>query len=431
MNDYVFQKKLTVKKEYDVIVCGGGVAGCAAAYSAAKRGRSVLLCEKTNLLGGLGTTGLINLFVPMCNGRGKQIIFGLAEKWLRDSARYGYDSIPAVWKNGEPQEPTEKRYTQRYSPYIFAYQLLENLVHAGVDILYDCIACEPICDEETGKVCRGVVTDSKSGLELYGCKMLIDTTGDADLLRRMGVPTVAGENFFTYATKMVTLDGCRKALDAQDIRMLYSSFHGGGINLFGDNQPADVPRWSGLTVEEVSDYLIRNQLLVLDKLKETADARKTRDIALCPMMPQFRTTCHIVGDYSLQVSDAYCHFDDSVCAINDFEHRDHLFEVPLRTLARKDFPNIVTAGRSASGIGYGWDLLRVIPPAILTGQAAGEAAVLALESGTGIADVDIRTLQMRLEQANVMIHFPDEYIPEDRTVVIHGKNAAEIEGGHL
>jgi len=30
-----------------------------------------------------------------------------------------------------------------------------------------------------------------------------------------------------------------------------------------------------------------------------------------------------------------------------------------------------------------------------------------------------------------MVHFPDEYIPEDRTVIIHGKNTAEIDGGHM
>jgi hypothetical protein len=29
-----------------------------------------------------------------------------------------------------------------------------------------------------------------------------------------------------------------------------------------------------------------------------------------------------------------------------------------------------------------------------------------------------------------MIHFPDSYLPQDRTVIIHGKNAVEIEGGH-
>jgi len=133
----------------------------------------------------------------------------------------------------------------------------------------------------------------------------------------------------------------------------------------------------------------------------------------------------------LKVKDAYRHFDDAVCAINDFEHRDHLFEVPLRTLTRKDFPNIITAGRSADGTGYGWDLLRVIPPAILTGQAAGEAAALALKDGTAVADVNIRALQAKLEKENVMVHFPDAYVPEDKTVVIHGKNAAEIEGGHM
>ena len=58
-----YSKKLSVKKEYDVIVCGGGVAGVAAAVSAAKNGCSVLLLEKSNILGGLGTLGLINLFV--------------------------------------------------------------------------------------------------------------------------------------------------------------------------------------------------------------------------------------------------------------------------------------------------------------------------------------------------------------------------------
>ena len=78
MESITITKKLNVKKEYDVIVCGGGVAGVAAAITAANNGYSVLLLEKSNILGGLATLGLINLFVPMCNGRGKQIIFGLA-----------------------------------------------------------------------------------------------------------------------------------------------------------------------------------------------------------------------------------------------------------------------------------------------------------------------------------------------------------------
>ena len=426
MDSYTFSKKLTCKKNYDVIVAGGGVAGVAAAVSAAQNGYSTLLLEKSNILGGLATLGLINLFVPMCNGRGKQIIFGLCEKWARQSALYGYDTIPKEWQNGEPKEYTEVRYIQRYSPYIFALQLTEELTASGADILYDCIACDPVME---GNECRGVITESKGGTELYGCRMLIDVTGDCDVLRRGGVPCASRGNFFTYIGKMISLASCEEAVKRGDIRYAYGHVKGGGINLFGDSQPSDVPMWTGLSAEEVTDYLVRNQRLMLESIK--ADDRRSRDIAMLPLMPQFRTTAHMIGDYSLRVSDAYRHFDDSVCAINDFEHRDHLFEVPLRTLCRRDYPNMLTAGRSASGDGYGWDLLRVIPPAILTGQAAAEAACLAIEEKTAAACVDIRKLQDKLEKENVMIHFPDSYVPEDKTVVIHGKNAALIDGGHM
>ena len=426
MDNYILSKKLTVKKNYDVIVCGGGVPGVAAAVTAANNGHSTLLIEKSNILGGLATLGLINLFVPMCNGRGKQIIYGLCEKWVRLSAEYGFDTIPEEWKNGEPKTPTEVRYIQRYSPYIFALQLTEEVTKAGVDLLFDCIACDPVME---GNVCRAVITESKSGTEMYGCKMLIDVTGDCDVLRRGGVPTVAGKNYYTYIGKLITLDSCRRAVETGNIFNAFGSVTGGGINLWGDNQPADIPQWSGLTVEEVTDYLVRNQQVMLDKLKSTD--RFSREISMLPLMPQFRTTCRIKGDYSLKIQDAYKHFDDSICAINDFEHRDHLWEVPLRTITRRDYPNMITAGRSADGTGYAWDMLRVIPPAILTGQAAAEAACLAIRDKVGAADVNIKKLQTKLEKENVMIHFPDEYIPEDRTVILHGKNCSNIDGGHF
>jgi len=426
MNGVELCKHIPVKKEYDVIVCGGGVAGVAAAVTAAKEGFSTLLLEKSCILGGLSTLGLVNLFVAMDNGRGKQIIKGLCEKWVRMSTRLGYSTIPEPWKNGEPAEPTAKRYVQRFSPHIFALQLMNEVTSSGVDLLYDCLACDPVME---GKLCKGVLTESKGGTAYYGCKMLIDTTGDADVLRRGGVPTVAGKNFFTYDGMMITFDSCKEAMEKGDIRHAFKSISGGLINLWGDNQPADIPLWSGLTAEEVTDYLITNQKLMLSKLRE--EDRFTREITHLPMMPQFRTTAHIQGDYSLKVLDAYKHFDDSVCAVNDFEHRDHLWEVPLRCLTRKDYPNMLTAGRSADGTGYCWDILRVIPPAIITGQAAAHAACLAIRENTGVAEVPIRKLQDKLEADDVMVHFPDAYLPEDRTIILHGKNAVETEGGHL
>lgn len=408
--------ELECKKKYDIIVAGGGVAGVAAAITARRRGKSVLLLEKSNILGGLATLGLVNLFVPMCNGRGTQIIFGMADDWFYDASKYGYDTIPDNWQTGE------KRMVNRYSPYIFALQLTEQIQAEGVDLLFDCIASEPVME---GNRCVGLVTESKSGREYYEAEQIIDTTGDCDILRRAGVPVVKGKNFYTYIGKQVTLDSCRDAVEHQNIRYAFKSCKGGAINLYGHNQPADKPLWSGLTVEEVSDYLIDNQLEMLRRLK--GDDRNSREIAMLPMMPNFRTTCHIDGDYTLKEEDHYQHFEDSVCAINDFDRKDFLYEVPLRCLTRKEFPNLSTAGRSASGEGYGWDVIRVIPPAILTGQAAAEAAVMAIESGSPIAEVEITELQRRLEQEDhIMIHFPDELIPEDTTKIEMGPDIGHI-----
>ena len=114
MKHIFFQEEIPVReKSYDVIVAGAGVAGLAAALTARRAGKSVLLIEKSTMLGGLATLGLINLFVPMCNGRGTQIIYGLAEEFLRYSVRYGWAKIPDEWRNGEPATPTEVRYIAR------------------------------------------------------------------------------------------------------------------------------------------------------------------------------------------------------------------------------------------------------------------------------------------------------------------------------
>ena len=130
-------------------------------------------------------------------------------------------------------------------------------------------------------------------------------------------------------------------------------------------------------------------------------------------MCQYRTTRRIDGDYTLKVSDVYRHFADSITAVNDFEHRNFLYEIPYRTLVRKGYDNLITAGRSASGEGYAWDIVRVIPPAILTGQAAGCAAAQALSDGVGIDGIDVPKLQNTLARQNVLLHFDDSWIPKE------------------
>ena len=64
-------------------------------------------------------------------------------------------------------------------------------------------------------------------------------------------------------------------------------------------------------------------------------------------------------------------------------------------------------------MGYAWDILRVIPPAIITGQAAGEAVCQAIDEGKAIGNIDIPRLQNTLESRNVMIHFDNNDIVKE------------------
>ena len=403
------EKDLVATAFYDVIVAGGGVAGVAAAISARRLGKKVLLIEKYQKLGGLATTGIVNLFVPMCNGRGKQIIKGMAEEFLRLAIKYSYDDLADIWKSGEPtgdipEEPA--RYRTRFSAEIFALTLTELVYNEGVDILFDTIVTQAIMENNH---CRGLIVDNKSGTSYYEAGIVVDATGDSDILYRAGVPTVQGHNYFTYYGQQITLDTCKKAVESGNIQCAVKYINGGTANLYGKNHPENMPYFTGTDSDDVNRYLIENQLLLLNNIK--SGERFSRDIVTLPGMAQYRTTRRISGDYTLKEEDVYCHFDDSIAAICDFDRRDYLYEIPYRTMVCSDFDNLITAGRTVSAEGYAWDVTRVIPPAIITGQAAGIAAVMALEDNCSIAKINVNNLQRQLASKCVMIHFEDNLIP--------------------
>ncbi len=407
MKNITLTETVVCEGSYDVIVAGGGLAGVAAALAVAREGKKVLLIEKSITLGGLATIGLINLFVPMCNGRGVQIIKGMADEFLRLSTKYSWDTIPEVWKNGEPgYGNTTVRLMNRYSPNIFVWQLTELLREEGVELMFDTVVTAPVMD---GGHCKGIIVENKSGRQYYEAKIIIDTTGDCDILRRGGVPTLLRKNYHTYLAMGITLNTCRLAAESGKISKIYANgFSGGGASLYGDNQPDDIPLYDGTDADDVTRYVINNQIEALSKIKD--GEKEEREVLQIPTMPQFRTTRCIEGDYIFKEEDKYKHFDDSISAICDFDRRDYLYEVPYRTLVKTGFDNLITAGRSAAAEGYGWDVLRVIPPAIVTGQAAGLAACQAIDTNKPIYDIDVKTLQNKLEGQNVMIHFDDSLI---------------------
>lgn len=402
-----WSESIPMAGEYDVIVCGGGIAGVAAALSAARLGKKVCILEKSTMLGGLATMGLINYWVPLCNGRGKQIIRGMAEELLRLSVRYGYDDLPEPWKEGEPAQPTDIRYVTHYSIGLFALAMLDLLRKEKVTVFYDALVSTPVM---RGTHCEGIIIDSKSGRLFYGAKMVIDATGDADVMQRAGVPTVDGNDYFTMTAEGIDLKHCEEAVRRGDIRYAYTHFSGGPSSLYGTGHPEGMPLFHGCSLDMVNDFLQKNQMLLFENVKD--QPRKERDVHYLPGMAQLRTTRHIVGNEALTMKHLYSHSDTSIGAICDFEIRDRLYEVPYGAIVNAPFDNLLTCGRCAAAEGWAWDVLRVIPPAVLTGQAAGIAAAQSIDRAVPVSDLPVRPLQKALADTGVLIHFDDSWVPE-------------------
>ena len=132
------QLQTKVKDNYDVAVCGGGFAGISAALAAARQGKRVILFEKQYMLGGLGTAGIVTIYLPLCDGKGRQVSFGIVEELFRLSILHGAEGrYPANWLDGiGTRTEKDSRFEVQYNPQLFAILTEKLLIDSGVDILY-------------------------------------------------------------------------------------------------------------------------------------------------------------------------------------------------------------------------------------------------------------------------------------------------------
>ena len=173
---------------YDIAVCGGGFAGISAALAAAREGKKVILFEKEYILGGLGTAGLVTIYLPLCDGIGHQVSFGIAEELFRLSIKYGAEArYPENWLDGVgTRTEKDKRFQVQYNPQVFAILAEQLLIGAGVDILYGSYVVDAFVKEN--KIVY-LTVENKSGRCEYYVKSVVDATGDADIARYSGAPT--------------------------------------------------------------------------------------------------------------------------------------------------------------------------------------------------------------------------------------------------
>ena len=114
-----FSQDIPIKADYDVVVCGAGPAGCAAALSAAREGLSVLLVESTSQLGGMAVTGHVSHWLGGRTQEGEWVVGGLFRQMATETAGKGYSVLPHLQDVLQyRQKPLgRKTHCRRYLPH--------------------------------------------------------------------------------------------------------------------------------------------------------------------------------------------------------------------------------------------------------------------------------------------------------------------------
>ena len=386
-----------IVKECDVLVCGGGFGGISAALAAARQGKKVILLEKQFILGGLGTAGLVTIYLPLCDGYGHQVSFGIAEELLRLSISMGTEARhPANWLDSrDPAGRTEKdpRFEVQYNPNLFAILAEQHLTLEGVEILYGTYAVSVSMD---GDRIGAVIVENKSGRQAIRAASVVDATGDCDIAHFAGAPTVRFRQGNVLAAWYYGLDEA-----GYKLHML------GCSDIPDDQKGPDYKdrslvnqRFSGLSGDELSFMTRLSHAATLTDVIKKRIAHPDLVPTAIATMPQLRMTRRIDGEYTLHSTQMHTFFEDSIGMVSDWRRRGPVYEVPFRTLYSAKVKNLICAGRCTSVTDSMWDIMRVIPCCAVTGQAAGTAAAMTDD----FSALDIAQLQKILQSNGVRLH---------------------------
>lgn len=384
----------------DVLVCGGGFAGISAALAAARQGKNVILLEKQYMLGGLGTAGLVTIYLPLCDGCGKQVSYGIAEELLRLSISMGVEGrYPDNWLDSDDTSKRtnkDKRFEVQYNPQLFAILAEQLLNKNGVDILYGSYA---VGVSKADDKIDAVIIENKSGRQAIAVKSVVDATGDCDIAHFAEAPTDTFQQGNILAAWYYSLG--QKGYSLNKV----------GFADIPDEQKTEankvqllVPkRFSGIDGAELSEMMQLSHSATLSSIIEKREADSTLIPTAIATIPQIRMTRRIVGEYTLDDTEAHKFFADSIGMVSNWRKRGPVYEVPFSTLFSGKVKNLITAGRCTSVTDSMWDIMRVIPCCAVTGQAAGTAAAISDD----FSKLNINELQSILKSNGVVLHERD------------------------
>ena len=428
------ERELACDDSWDVVVAGGGPAGCAAAIASAGEGAKTLLVEATGALGGMGTSGLVPAWTPFSDGE-RVIYSGIAERVFRASkaATHGDDPERLDWVTIAP-EALKRIYDDFVS-------------ESGAEVLFFTKVCGVEMDAE-GSV-GALLLASKNGLTAVRSRVYVDCTGDGDLSAWAGAGVeVADEvqpSSLCFIMSGVDEEAYKAAgqLSGHNRKApIYDILESGKYPEIPDNHlcnnlqgPGTVGfnaghLWTDSTdPRQLTEAMVRGRKIAESIRKALAEFVPSvfarAHLAATGALLGVRESRRIIGDYVLTFEDykARRSFPDEIGRNNYFidihqtkAERDmdprkaqdahegrwlrmgkgESHGIPYRCLTPRGLANVLVAGRSISTDHLVQSSTRVMPVCLVMGEAAGVAAAMAVAASSNVHAVDTDALRARL-----------------------------------
>ena len=386
----------TVK--YDVVAVGAGVAGIAAALAAARRGHKVALIEKQTLIGGLATSGLIYIYLPLCDGKGTQVIKGISEEMLYKSMEFSQFDLHKEWGGAGLSEVGQhyNRLRVDFSPAGFTLSLDEMLVEAGVELWLDTRVCAV---QKSGDKVTALEVENTSGRGVVQAGAFVDASGEAIIVRRAGGAVECDYNH-------LSLWCIENTPDAAESNYFFGKTLRIKPFMFASKSIAPGDGMNGKKVTEFTQNCYKHLRNFYRESYKTLSRYEHYPIHL-PAMPQFRKIAAAKCRFMLDTNGYGIYHEDSIGLTGDWRVPGPVWETPLRSLVPEKLDGVFAAGRCMGAINDAWEVYRVIPAAAMTGEAAGLAAALTVENKCDSRNLDYKLVQNALKKQDVPIHLND------------------------
>ncbi|MDO5579834.1 MAG: FAD-dependent oxidoreductase [Planctomycetia bacterium] len=378
VNGEVIRPELKIPqiKETDVLVVGGGAAGCVAAIAAARAGVKTTIVERYNHFGGLATGGLV-LAILGHWANNVQVVQGIGEEMMQRLEKMPYGIVGRI-KGRNPTVDSEA----------YKYLLVEMLSEAGVDIYLHSWISDSINE---GSVVKGAVIQSKIGPLAIMAKQIIDTTGDGDVFVSAGAAYERRKYIIGLPNRYMDMPklkkGTKRPRNYGGITPIEGVRWVGMRGKFSDG--VDPKALSDLEVEYRkkiwSDYLLLKQQPGFEEVKliETAPQLGVRVSRVIKGMTELTR-----DGVNKEIK-----YEDCVGIGGSWSNNHVPWQLSYGAMLPQNIENLLTAGRSVCADTHTSELVRVIPNCWMSGHAAGCAAAAAVLQNTTARKVDLRQVR--------------------------------------